>query len=231
MAAFLMTSYLGNAFIRYRLPSAWIRVSCFWHVERSTLRTGSAGWATLIIQRQNASEPSLRPPADARRTELRTRHSGRLTALFAVALMIPAVRGEACSCPGPDPPPSEARRLATAVFEGTIVDQRAVLINVYDMTYPAIDYEVTLTRVWKGTPGRTVHVLRRGPCDPAFRVGNAYLSMRTAISGAGCWRRPARRRRSLPTTRPQTSRIWTVLSRCSSEPPSEFQYRCRPIRS
>lgn len=59
---------------------------------------------------------------------------GRLTVLFAVALTIPAVRVEACSCPGPDPPPSEARRLATAVFEGTIVDQRAILINVYDMT-------------------------------------------------------------------------------------------------
>jgi hypothetical protein len=76
---------------------------------------------------------------NAHHTELGMRHRGRLTALFAVALMIPAVRGEACSCPGADPPPSEARSLATAVFEGTIVDQRAVLIKAFDMTTAAID--------------------------------------------------------------------------------------------
>ena len=102
---------------------------------------------------------------------------------MAIALMIPAVRGEACSCP-PEPSPSEGRRSATAVIEARVVDQRAVFI-IYDGIgiYPAIDYEVTVTRVWKGTHGRTVHVLRRGPCDPAFRIGTAYLIYAAADHG------------------------------------------------
>ena len=70
------------------------------------------------------------------------------------------------------------------MIEARVVDQRAVFI-IYDGIgiYPAIDYEVTVTRVWKGTHGRTVHVLRRGPCDPAFRIGTAYLIYAAADHG------------------------------------------------
>jgi len=106
--------------------------------------------------------------------KLRLRRCGRIAALFAVVLMVPAFRGEACSCPA-ERSPGEAMRRASAVFEGTIVDQRAVLITVDDPTTAAIDYEVRLTRIWKGPSSQTVHLLRRCLCDPAFRVGTSYL--------------------------------------------------------
>ena len=130
---------------------------------------------------------SLPPPFDPDRSSpipwcLRAQESSlqnarrlvRIIAFSAIALLIPALPAQACSCPS-ERPPIEAIHGAAAVFEGTVVDQRAVRINIYDRTSAAIDYEVRVTRIWKGSPGQTVRILRPGPCDPAFRIGSAYL--------------------------------------------------------
>ena len=62
-------------------------------------------------------------------SKLTDMHCGRLAVFVAIALMIPAFRAEACSCAF-ERSPGDAMRVAAAVLEATVVDQRAVLISV-----------------------------------------------------------------------------------------------------
>jgi hypothetical protein len=82
--------------------------------------------------------------------------------------------GEACKCP-PEPTAAEALGIADAVFEGTIVDQRAYVSFAKDCTGPAIEYEVVVGRVWKGVFDRQVWLRRLSMCSPAYRVGETAL--------------------------------------------------------
>jgi hypothetical protein len=82
--------------------------------------------------------------------------------------------GEACSCP-PEPSAAEALGQADAVFEGTIVDQRAYVSFDEGCTGPAIEYDVIVGRAWKGVSDRQVVLRRPGTCSPAFRVGETAL--------------------------------------------------------
>ena len=97
-----------------------------------------------------------------------------VVALVTFAALFRADDTYACSCPA-ERSPTEALRGATAVFEGTVLDQRAVLADACGVLNAAIEYDIAVTRVWKGTIPRTVHVLRRCLCDPSFRVGQPYL--------------------------------------------------------
>jgi hypothetical protein len=82
--------------------------------------------------------------------------------------------GEACSCP-PEPTAAESLKIADAVFEGTIVDQRAYVSFEKNCTGPAIAYDVIVRRAWKGVFDRRVSLQRSSVCSPAFRVGETAL--------------------------------------------------------
>jgi hypothetical protein len=94
--------------------------------------------------------------------------------LIPIMLIVSRGAGEACSCP-PKPTPAEALTIADAVFEGTIVDQRAVLTGEPICTGPGIKYDVIVKRAWKGIAERRVSLVRPGVCSPHFRVGSTAL--------------------------------------------------------
>jgi hypothetical protein len=95
--------------------------------------------------------------------------------LIPILLMVSHGVGEACSCP-PAPAPAEALTIADAVFQGTIVDQRAVLITGEPWcTGAGIEYEVIVKRAWKGVSERRVFLVRNNVCSPSFHVGGTAL--------------------------------------------------------
>src|SRR5262249_62069901 len=83
---------------------------------------------------------------------------------------------EACSCP-PEPTPTEAKamRLVGAIFEGTIVNKRVVLARDEDVRYPAVEYEIAVSKVWKGSIGPKVRLFRPCVCDVYYQAGQTYL--------------------------------------------------------
>jgi hypothetical protein len=72
--------------------------------------------------------------------------SVRFIAALVATLLLPAIPAQACSY-GVERSALEALRAATAVFDGTIVDLRAVLTEVHGSTTAAIVYEVAVRRV------------------------------------------------------------------------------------
>jgi hypothetical protein len=96
------------------------------------------------------------------------------TAMALMALMTMRGAAEACSCP-PEPSAAEALRIADAVFEGTIVDQRAVLVGDGICSGAGIEYDVMIKRSWKGVSERRITLVRESVCAPSFRVGSTEL--------------------------------------------------------
>ena len=99
-------------------------------------------------------------------------------AVIVIALLMSAGSVEACSCPWVEETPTAARHRVAAVFEGMVVDQRAVFANVYALPIlfdAAIEYELRPVRVWKGSLDPNVHLLRASPCEGVLTVGKQYL--------------------------------------------------------
>jgi hypothetical protein len=95
--------------------------------------------------------------------------------LIPIVMMLSQGVGEACSCP-PERTPAEALAIADAVFQGTIVDQRAVLLKGDPLCGgPGIKYDVIVKRAWKGVSEHRVSLLRPGVCSPSFQVGSTAL--------------------------------------------------------
>jgi hypothetical protein len=94
--------------------------------------------------------------------------------LTPIVLIVSQGTSEACSCP-PEPAAAEALQMVDAVFEGTIVDQRAVLAGDQLCTGVGVEYDVIVRRAWKGVFERRVKLVRAGVCSPSFRVGSTAL--------------------------------------------------------
>jgi hypothetical protein len=76
-------------------------------------------------------------------------------------------RADACSCGYPDT--LVARDASAAVFEGTVVDRRVILVSDGDYWFPAPEQDIVVRRVWKGVSTDRVSVLylNGGMCSAA----------------------------------------------------------------
>lgn len=104
----------------------------------------------------------------------------RVVCLVLVLLAV-APHAVACTCPGI---PFFDRAVAQdgsryhAVFEGVVTDKRVSLgEDEYDGTWvPRIESEVTVVRLWKGNPARTILVAEGfGGCAGRFSAGSRYV--------------------------------------------------------
>jgi hypothetical protein len=136
-------------------------------------------------------------------------------------LMVSQGVGYACSCP-PEPTPAEALTIADAVFQGTIVDQRAVLLKGDPVCRgPGIEYDVIVKRAWKGVSERRVSLLRTNVCSPSFHVGSTALIYAARHDGElivmGC----------MPTR--YTSKVETDVAQFGAPPVFTFDGPATPV--
>lgn len=107
-----------------------------------------------------------------------------LVALFVITLLwgIVAV-ADACTC-RPEPAPDDARRMATAVFEGMAVDKWMTIVWSPDAGrhMPVTIYRFQAARGWKGVTNADVRLMQGvGGCDiDFFAIGSRYLVFATA---------------------------------------------------
>jgi len=117
----------------------------------------------------------------------------RLGLLLALAAF-GATSATACMC-GRISTAAESLAQSPAVFEGVVIEKRAVFGSEEGWFYPVEEYTFAVTKSWKGVSSPYV-VLRQGPsnCDERFSGGVAYLVYAApdpdepATFGAGkCW--------------------------------------------
>jgi hypothetical protein len=94
--------------------------------------------------------------------------------LLASAALLFALEAAACQC-GERPSLQESLG-ATAIFEGTIVDKRVVFASQYGEVFPAVEYEFSVLRSWKGVSNERVWLLGGySNCASHFYGNQRYL--------------------------------------------------------
>jgi hypothetical protein len=85
------------------------------------------------------------------------------------------VSASACQC-GSFPGPAEAATKSAAVFEGRVESVWPVSYVAFFGPTVGLSYTFTISRVWKGAPGRTLTLVHEGTnCGFFFRAGTTYL--------------------------------------------------------
>ena len=93
----------------------------------------------------------------------------------------------ACSCPTL-PAPTDALTGSRAVFEGAVVEKRAVLAQYDGWYFPAEEVVFRVTRAWKGAAEQEVTLLEEfNNCASRFSGSESYL-----VYASAHWRQPAR---------------------------------------